>query len=271
MRSPFLEQVKMLKYLISDMDHTLLQENGQLDQVTITAVRQSRLQLSLASARNPYSMVDFIHQLQLRGPQLAMNGAIIFEEDDHQVHIIKEHPIQRMIAKQVQTVIRENFPAVDFTWITPEHWYVPRMTKELRAEIEYSGVKPVLGATLGRTAEPDQIVLIIKDPQVFIKVQQSLETRFANLAIHNSGDGYLTINAEGVNKGNLVKFFLQQGVQRMQIAGVGDDQNDIPLLKAVGVPLAVNNASPRVKAFADHVLPSNQDDGVAKFLQQFPR
>ena len=69
----------MVKYLITDMDHTLLQEDGELDDITIRTIRQSPIQVSLASARNPYSMIKYVQQLQLVGPHLAMNGAIIFQ------------------------------------------------------------------------------------------------------------------------------------------------------------------------------------------------
>ena len=53
------------------------------------------------------------------------------------------------------------------------------------------------------------------------------------------------------------------------IAGVGDDQNDLPLLAAVGHPLAVNNAVDSVKEMADQIIPGNQEDGIAQYLQQF--
>ncbi|WP_338124858.1 HAD family hydrolase [Limosilactobacillus ingluviei] len=49
---------------------------------------------------------------------------------------------------------------------------------------------------------------------------------------------------------------------------MGDDLNDLPLLKAVGHPLAVANAQPAVRACAGQILASNQADGVAHFLAQ---
>lgn len=259
----------MFKYLISDMDHTLLQENGQLDAVTIQAVHQSPLQLCLASARNPYSMIDFVQQLQLMGPQLAMNGAIIFKVVDHQVRVLEEQTIAQSVAGEIKEKLHDHFPEVDFTWITRDHWYIPRMTPQMQIEMQYSSVEPVLGKQLKDTASPCQIVLIIKDQERFTLVQQYLQAQFKRLSIHNSGDGFLTINAAGVSKGNLVDYLLKQGVQRSAIIGVGDDQNDLPLLKTVGYSLAVANAAPNVRQVVDHVIPSNQDDGIAKFLQDF--
>lgn len=269
--SPFLGYFKMFKYLISDMDHTLLQEDGQLDSATIQAVRQSPLQLCLASARNPYSMIDFTQQLRLTGPQLAMNGAIIFKVVDHQVQILEERMITKDTAGDIEERLGDRFPEVDFTWITRDHWYIPRMTPQMKVEMQYSGVQPVLGKHLADTASPCQIVLIIKDPERFMAVQSYLQSQFRNLGIRSSGDGYLTINAAGASKGTLVDYLIRQGVQRSAIVGVGDDQNDLPLLQTVGYSLAVANAAPNVRQVVDQVIPSNQEDGIAKFIQQFKR
>ena len=50
--------------------------------------------------------------------------------------------------------------------------------------------------------------------------------------------------------------------------GFGDDLNDIPLLQAGGWGVAVSNALPTVKAAAQEVCLSNQEDGVAHWLEE---
>ena len=269
MWSLFLRNESMLKYLISDMDHTLLHNDGRLDLPTISAVRQSSIKLCLASARNPYSMVEFINQLGLTGPQLAMNGAITFQVHAGKVQILRECAISRELARQLAIELQSLYPEIDFTWITRDHWYIPKMTPAMREEMKYLGVQPVIGRQLQDTAAPDQIVLIIKDQQLFSEVQHHLQQRFSDLSIHSSGDGYLTINAAGVDKGNLVQYLIDHGVQRSEIAGVGDDQNDLPLLQVVGHSLAVANAIPEVKTQVTEVINSNEEDGIAQFLSQF--
>ena len=263
--------IKMFKYLITDMDHTLLQENGDLDEESIAVIRRSPLQVSLASARNPYSMIKFIQQLRLSGPQLSMNGAIIFKVVNDHVKILQEETITRRLSYQLQQYLHQNYPQIDFTWITTSHWYIPRMTPQMQEEMQYSGVQPVVGKSLAATAEPCQIVLIIKDQQLFKRVQGDLQREFAveHLAIRSSGDGYLTINAHGVSKGTLVNYLIKHGAKRSEIIGVGDDQNDLPMLEIVGHSLAVANAAPNVKAVADQVILSNHHDGIAHYLQQF--
>ena len=53
-----------------------------------------------------------------------------------------------------------------------------------------------------------------------------------------------------------------------QIAAFGDDYNDIEMLKACGVGIAVANALPDVRAAADHIALSNEEDGEARWIAE---
>ena len=78
-----------MKYLISDLDHTLLNEAGQLSAVTRQVIRQQPAwQVMLASARLPAQMVSLIDALDLTGPQVGLNGAIVFEVNGGQVRTL---------------------------------------------------------------------------------------------------------------------------------------------------------------------------------------
>jgi HAD superfamily hydrolase (TIGR01484 family) len=54
-----------------------------------------------------------------------------------------------------------------------------------------------------------------------------------------------------------------------EIIGVGDGYNDFPLLMACGLKIAMGNAVPELKAIADFVAPSVEDDGVATVIEKF--
>ena len=56
------------------------------------------------------------------------------------------------------------------------------------------------------------------------------------------------------------------GVGLGEIAAFGDDVNDIEMLTACGVGVAVGNALPEVKAAADEVCGSNEEEGVARWI-----
>ena len=55
---------------------------------------------------------------------------------------------------------------------------------------------------------------------------------------------------------------------REQIAAFGDQLNDVSLLSYAGLPIAVENAQPDVKAAAEWIMPTNDEDGVAQGLER---
>lgn len=58
-------------------------------------------------------------------------------------------------------------------------------------------------------------------------------------------------------------------IQREEIIGVGDSYNDFPLLMASGLKVAMDNAIPDLKAIADYIAPSINEDGVVDVIEKF--
>ena len=80
----------------------------------------------------------------------------------------------------------------------------------------------------------------------------------------------IEINAVGVNKGTgLVNLGKMLGIRREEIMACGDGDNDIAMLKEVGFGDAMANAEEKVKAVADYITESNNDEGAAKAIEKF--
>ena len=80
----------------------------------------------------------------------------------------------------------------------------------------------------------------------------------------------IEINAVGVNKGTgLVSLGKMLGIWREEIMACGDGDNDIAMLKEVGFGDAMANAEEKVKAVADYITESNNDEGAAKAIEKF--
>lgn len=58
------------------------------------------------------------------------------------------------------------------------------------------------------------------------------------------------------------------GLKPEQVVAFGNSQNDISMLKYAGTAVAVANADDNVKAVAHEICPSNEDDGVAHWLEE---
>jgi HAD superfamily hydrolase (TIGR01484 family) len=54
-----------------------------------------------------------------------------------------------------------------------------------------------------------------------------------------------------------------------EMIGIGDGQNDLPLLTSCGFKVAMGNAEPELKAIADYIAPSVEDDGIVDVIEKF--
>lgn len=83
--------------------------------------------------------------------------------------------------------------------------------------------------------------------------------------------GYnIEINTAGVNKGTgLVELGKLLGIQREEIMACGDGDNDEAMLREVGFGVAMANATDFVKAAADYITDTNDEEGAAKAIERF--
>lgn len=85
----------------------------------------------------------------------------------------------------------------------------------------------------------------------------------------SGGLGLLEVSAAGVTKaGALVEFCAARGIAPEQVVAFGDMPNDLAMLSWAGAGYAMANAHPDVLATTRLRAPSNEDDGVARVLEQ---
>lgn len=78
----------------------------------------------------------------------------------------------------------------------------------------------------------------------------------------------LEVNAEDATKGNGLMWLADYlGVDRAATMSFGDGENDVSMIKMAGVGVAMGNALDMVKACADHVTLTNDEDGVAEAIE----
>jgi hydroxymethylpyrimidine pyrophosphatase-like HAD family hydrolase len=60
----------------------------------------------------------------------------------------------------------------------------------------------------------------------------------------------------------------RHGIDPSEIVAIGDDVNDIPMIRGAGLGVAMGNAKPEIQAIADRVIRGNHDEGLAEFLDE---
>jgi Cof subfamily protein (haloacid dehalogenase superfamily) len=84
----------------------------------------------------------------------------------------------------------------------------------------------------------------------------------------NNGESWYQITHECVSKYNAIAHLAQlMNMSTKEIVAFGDDYNDMEMIEKCGIGIAVANANNKVRAVADEICGSNEDDGVAQWLQ----
>lgn len=80
----------------------------------------------------------------------------------------------------------------------------------------------------------------------------------------------IEVNAKGVNKGDgLLRLGKMLGIERDEIMACGDGWNDYDMIRKVGLGVVMQNGDERVKAVADYITGTNEEEGVAKAIEKF--
>lgn len=86
----------------------------------------------------------------------------------------------------------------------------------------------------------------------------------------STDNGLIELSAPGVTKASGLSVVAERlGVAVGEIAAFGDMPNDVPMLKMVGLGVAMGNAHPAALAVANEVTATNADDGVARVLERW--
>jgi len=103
-----------------------------------------------------------------------------------------------------------------------------------------------------------------------IETQKKVMPHIPNLYASRWHPGFADIDLAGISKGTgLQRFAKELGIEVSQTMAFGDGGNDIPLLQAAGLGIAMGNAGEDVKENADFVTSSVDEDGISSAITRF--
>lgn len=260
-----------IRFMLSDIDGTLLRADHSLSQANINAVRSLRdagILFTVASSRPPRAMRQQIADLGIDLPTVAFNGANIINVDGS---LLKAHRIAPATAGTCLQLFATEQVAVwvfaDDQWLLtdPHGDYV----EHERNTLGYDFVQvDDFGGYLDRI---DKIVASSKDFELLKRLETQLNPLIADSALAaRSQSYYLDVTALDANKGTaLVTLAEVLGVELAQTAAIGDAGNDVAMFLRAGLSIAMGQAETAVKTQANYVTGSNQEDGLATAIQRY--
>ncbi|HLT57669.1 MAG: Cof-type HAD-IIB family hydrolase [Limnochordales bacterium] len=265
------------RLLVSDVDGTLLDSRHRLLPENAAAIRALRAQgalFTLATGRIERAVRPFVEELELDLPLILYNGARVVDPRTGQCLWQAHLPDA---AVEAALVLLREFP-MDVNLYSAGQLFVEAITPRVQAYMAQDGISArEVGdlLTFFRTRRPGPVtkLLMIGDEPAFAAFAQALAQRLGDpmpVYLVKSYPIYLEMLPADASKGQGLRHLCRHlGIPLEQVVAVGDAPNDLDMLQAAGLGVAVANAHPDVLAAADYIAPAGDDAGVAHVIRRF--
>lgn len=259
------------KIVFSDIDGTLLNKDRELSPATIKAIKRlkNKIPFILISARMPAAMRHLQQELEIGNlPIIAYNGGLIIVNGETMRST--EIPLE---------VIEELNRANDFnchlSLYHRDEWYVPQNDKWALREINNTKVTPVVKSNeevikkWNREEKGAHKIMAMGEVEHIDTIRDYLKDKFpGQLHLYRSKNTYLEIAPSSISKYTAIEMLLQDhfNYSPKQAVAIGDNYNDVEMLRKVGYGVAVGNARQEAIDAANIVCGKSIEDGVAKVL-----
>jgi Cof subfamily protein (haloacid dehalogenase superfamily) len=237
-------------------------------QNAVDALRNAGIRFAITSGRPPRGMAMLFDALKLDTPIAGFNGGLFVKRD---LSILEQKTVPPDVARQAIALMRGH--DLD-TWVySGNDWLITKKdAPHVAREAWTVKFEPKVVADVAEHLENvAKIVGVSDDLDRVQRCEADAQAAFGqNATATRSQPYYLDVTNKNANKGAVVDYLSQHlGVPPAEIATIGDQQNDVLMFKRSGLSIAMGNASDAVKAQANAVTDSYNDEGFAKAMERF--
>jgi len=270
-----------IRLIALDLDGTLLNTQKQLSEenrAALTRAARAGIHIVPTTGRFFDGMPEAVRALPFLRYAITINGAEVADHRTEEELYKADIPLARALElmRYLDTLpviydcyqdnagwISQNLKArIDSTVKDP---HFRKMLHELRKPV------PELKAFVTeRGRDIQKIQFFIPTPELRQELLETLPKMFPDLAVSSSVSENIEVNAAGATKGlALLGLAERLGIPREGTMAFGDGLNDLSMLEAAGVGVAMENACAEAKAAADYITLSNDEHGVAYAIEKY--
>lgn len=260
----------MIRLAVSDLDGTLLDSKGRLPDGLFPLIEQlheNGILFCAASGRQLVSLEKMFAPVQDKIVFVAENGAICaWQGEIFFCKTLGAENTVRALKEIAALKERQVYPLL----CTPDCAYYEDMRQPFVSYVEASYLNNA-HRPLTEIAKKGEIckIAVYDGLSPENNSMQVLPQKLAGLRVIQSGDCWLDISSEGVNKGVALGFVQKKfGILRSECAAFGDHMNDYEMLLACEHAYVTENAFAGLKKLIGKTVPSNDEGGVLHALKK---
>ena len=240
------------KALVLDLDGTLIGRDQQISPRVSAAVRNvaETIQVSISTGREPADAIRFATELGLDTPQVSDNGALILDPTTGAE--LWSAPLEPEHAKRIVNRLQD----LELSFIATH----PGGTLTGEDEIADWNITRVSALDMEEGPADDLVDYF----------RSRLDLHVVKVSLPYNGLWAVDLTRAGVNKATAVRCLsVMLGIDTSRMIAAGDSYNDLPLLETCGLGIAMGDSPDELKAIADCVAPSVDEDGLAVAIEEF--
>ena len=259
----------MIKLIATDIDGTILIPEGKFTAGVKDCIKKlcdKGIKIVLVTGRMHDSAKLIADELNLTTPIVSYQGGLVKEGNNILYErYLSESQAEKIIEWAKNEKIHLNLYNNDILYSEKDDYeiqrycsiqHVPRVVQEF-SEIKKDRINKILAIDYSNSER-------------IAKYEKELPKLFPELYIIKSTQYFLEFSNKEASKYCAVKFLQKYwGLRDDEILTIGDQNNDIELLKAGGIKIAMANATDELKQNADYVTDSVYEDGFVKAVNRF--
>ena len=259
--------------ICTDLDGTLLDDEKKISKENIKAIeyfKENGGYFTFVTGRMPFFVSNIYNKIRPNAPFGCINGGGLYDCEKQEYIWIEE--MSKDVISMLECVDNE-LPSVGIQVNTPCHVF---FCKESDAMVEFRRVTglPNLACGYKDVTEPFSKIVFACEEHEIAALENLLRS-------HPMADRFDFIRSErtlfeilpkGINKGMAIKKLAEHlNIDVSRTIAVGDYNNDVAMLKAAGIGVAVENACTEAKAAADYITVSNNENAIAQIIYDIDR
>lgn len=253
--------------LVSDMDGTLLNSSSKISPENLSAINKFTANggsFTVATGRMSNSVKLYIADLPINAPAILYNGSMIYDFESGKA--VWRQDLEDDTKSIIQWVY-DNYPDVGIQVYSNDSVYILRTNFLTEKHIAREKLRTT-DCVIDDIPFPWIKCMIIGENSTLVKIKEYLKDREISFRSVFSEWNYLEIMHTTTSKGGALNELIRlSGFSKEKVISIGDNLNDVELIQAAGIGIAVENARPELKRKADYCCCSNDEHAIAQVIE----
>ena len=261
-----------IRLVAFDLDGTLIGRGTGVSRRVLDCVGRmlsAGVRGCVVTGRMYKAALPFVRELGLDGPVICYQGAAVVDSSTDEV--LRDVPLGN---REVLELVRLfDGDRVHLQLYRNDNYYCEARSRFSDLYAEITGFEPVVVDSLAATfaGSPATKAVVVADvPEAESQERRLAEYFGARAYVTRSYPEFVEVLNRDVDKGEALRFVAaRHGIDMRDVLAIGDSWNDVPLLEAAGIGVAMGSGPPELLAVAAEVVAGVDNDGVADALEKF--